>query len=892
MNVKKTVKKILALGAGATMVGATVFGALAYNLEDYPSKIVEDGFADVKIVFGADAETSDVMGAVDIAASIQAMSVSKEPVTVPGQTGKVSLTGDNFKIETSADQLELREPIGDVVDTITEDDLSGLKSGHISTSEGDTDFFQYLRFKDGANLQEMGVNYVENDDNDLGDYLVIDADLPFIEWEIQFPEGLESELNDATAAVAGDLDDLDDKAFNILGTDFTIVSAGVQLDGQSFTMTLMGGSIADTLGETETKVYSLNGVEYEVMLVFVSDPNTDGGANEAKFMVNGEVTSALEEGETEMLSGGIQIGVRDLLVNSRDGVASFFLGADKVEITDPTTDGSATFDGTIKINQERINDGDIEVLGGFTDSSNETFEITSMKYRLTMDAESGSIAYLPSGEGVRQHMDKPEALISESLDLKYEGLEEVPTTDVVFDSHGDDQYEMTFTNINGQEYTFPLVSNDGGTWKLGDEDYNLVFVEGGDATDYTIARRDYFIVSNVRDDRYKSITNVLRYEDYDSSSRTLEFEDLASGTTHKVTVTASPGSTGSLLVGGHSYSVYVNESTAREPTIGIDLDASGNWDDLVSVTAWGGLVIDLNHSADFDAGNVLNTVTEWQTLLNNSGVFNTLNSSGNFTDNDSEQFWLKATVDSSLFDTSTADETFTWYVSRATSNEADLSFDSGSVTGPFATAGTDEFEAFDWTDLPDDDDRQAGMTDYGIYVEEYNPSGSDPNELIFRVPKQQVLPQVFVTLGEVEAVAGGAGVIADRVNPTSVGLAMLDETAPAIGTANMIVVGGPCVNTVAAELMGSPADCTAGFTPGKALIKAYESNDKVAILVAGYGAQDTTGAAYVLASYEDYTAFQGTEVEVVVPDLSNIVVQAVTAAPVAPVVEDEEEPAE
>jgi hypothetical protein len=43
------------------------------------------------------------------------------------------------------------------------------------------------------------------------------------------------------------------------------------------------------------------------------------------------------------------------------------------------------------------------------------------------------------------------------------------------------------------------------------------------------------------------------------------------------------------------------------------------------------------------------------------------------------------------------------------------------------------------------------------------------------------------------------------------------------------------------------------------------------LLVAGYNAQDTVGACYVLADYKDYT-LKGTEVEVVVADLKNIVV--------------------
>ena len=62
------------------------------------------------------------------------------------------------------------------------------------------------------------------------------------------------------------------------------------------------------------------------------------------------------------------------------------------------------------------------------------------------------------------------------------------------------------------------------------------------------------------------------------------------------------------------------------------------------------------------------------------------------------------------------------------------------------------------------------------------------------------------------------------------------------------------------------------FEPGKAMIELFDSQN--ALLVAGYTAQDTLGAAYVLADYEDYD-LSGTKVEVVVADLDSITVNRV-----------------
>jgi S-layer protein (TIGR01564 family) len=96
MNIKKTVKKVAALVAGATMMGATIMGAMAYDLSNYPEPFVKNGVADAKIVVGEKAATQDVVGAIDLAASLQADAKTTSVIDVPGAAGEVSLSGDAF----------------------------------------------------------------------------------------------------------------------------------------------------------------------------------------------------------------------------------------------------------------------------------------------------------------------------------------------------------------------------------------------------------------------------------------------------------------------------------------------------------------------------------------------------------------------------------------------------------------------------------------------------------------------------------------------------------------------------------------------------------------------------------------------------------------------------
>ncbi|MGM5488802.1 MAG: hypothetical protein ACQESG_07685, partial [Nanobdellota archaeon] len=130
------------------------------------------------------------------------------------------------------------------------------------------------------------------------------------------------------------------------------------------------------------------------------------------------------------------------------------------------------------------------------------------------------------------------------------------------------------------------------------------------------------------------------------------------------------------------------------------------------------------------------------------------------------------------------------------------------------------------------------------------------------------------------SVSGGdSGSTADQVQPISVGAAMFAKDVDSLSSQNLIVVGGPCVNDVAAQLMGNPADCMEGYEEGKAFVKLYENGDKVAMLVAGATDLDTRRAARVVANYGEYQdQFDGKE-EVVVTGQSTSFTDTVVSGP-------------
>jgi len=139
-----------------------------------------------------------------------------------------------------------------------------------------------------------------------------------------------------------------------------------------------------------------------------------------------------------------------------------------------------------------------------------------------------------------------------------------------------------------------------------------------------------------------------------------------------------------------------------------------------------------------------------------------------------------------------------------------------------------------------------------------------------RGPDQYTASIVYHTgesFGELVLTTSGADVTGSAAPVASTGVkklgsvAVSDAEAASVSTKNLIVVGGSCVNSVAAELLGG-ALCGANFEQkttagaGSFVIETFSrAGGKVATLVAGYNAADTSNAAkYLTTQSVDTTA--------------------------------------
>jgi hypothetical protein len=150
----------------------------------------------------------------------------------------------------------------------------------------------------------------------------------------------------------------------------------------------------------------------------------------------------------------------------------------------------------------------------------------------------------------------------------------------------------------------------------------------------------------------------------------------------------------------------------------------------------------------------------------------------------------------------------------------------------------------------DESNIYQAYTNYGMFIamDRKGTGGDTQNDVTISYPDEQVTAAFFVVGSETSKTVSGTSGTSQVLHAINVGATKLASQISNVASQNLIVVGGPCANAVAAELLGNPSPCGKDFTAGKAMIKLFDqSTGKVAMLVAGYEAIDTTRATKVVA---------------------------------------------
>ncbi|MBI5065581.1 S-layer protein [Candidatus Woesearchaeota archaeon] len=985
MKTVNRLKKVVALGMGLSMVGATLFGASAAGLGDYPAPFVKSGVpaSNLAVVVGDNAAASDVVGMGDIIAGLQAAAVSKEAVPGAGAS-RVVLKGDSVELGSPTDLLELNESIGSVRESISEFDLALLKGGSISTQRGVTKYNQYIQFNNSQIYPSEKVIFTEDEFDNVGTFLFIRDQDPLFDWVLEFEEGF---VSDATNGNAGTLPDLQDRELNVLGTTYAVVNTQINFSGASsrvddVRLELLGGPVYDELGEGDKKTYTLNGKEYEVEIVVISETN-----NEVLLKVNGQLLPKLHRAELEPTSDGTLMAIRDIIVTGKDtqsSVVRFYLGATKLQLKDNRLDDQTFLTAGATINNEVIEDSTVRIRGSGSEGGT-TVTLNDVTYRLLSDALVGNL-YVPPGHGVREYLDEPAGLLAPNWDLQYQGLTDTGVTNIKLHAVGRDEYKLEFTNQEGLNYVVPVFSNRAGNRltlgeQAGTQHRMLWTVEAPNDLIYPIQSEDYFILSDLQQPQVSAgllgfdplaggagnsgqnpgnygcvvpsttasgsygalqdntaFTHVLKFQSAVNSSgvQQMTFNDLATGTKQVTwrlggiqspepsqvansvgpTAGAAGNATFNLIVGGNNYFGAVNFSgaTSSAATVAMDLDgngtigrgtgrgnsgASGSVPGLLG-NAWilveGGAVLFINSSTNLSPA--FDTIAGPGAVLSSSisparnatgtggpeGLTGATNEGASFLGGTIQNTGfgdtgcLTYSIVNKAFDEGQPDpDRVSMYnvsvpVVRRAGNTIGLNLTQYTTTAPSAQLYGLRGGLIALTSEPE---LKQQMGPYGDLFEFFDPfTSSTPEELTIEFPLAQRGAQVFVTAGEVTA-EKMAGASADKLNKLPAGVSKLASEVSDIKAWNAVVVGGPCANEWADNLMGSPEPCQESVPAGKALLKLYEhANGNVALLVAGKDAADTRRGARALQTGEVAKAGAAKSAEVTGTSLTDVTVRA------------------
>nr|MBT4247702.1 hypothetical protein [Candidatus Woesearchaeota archaeon] len=650
------------------------------------------------------------------------------------------------------------------------------------------------------------------------------------EYILEFSSAPESTMQSTAGAASTTgpvLDDFENTKLSMLGMEFDVVLARrpQSTPEDSIKLTLMGGSTRGSLLEGDSTSLSLDGKTYDVTLSFVDETY-------AKFVVNGEQSDKLQVGDTFKLADGNEIGVSERLYQSYAGgvhSADFFLGASKLELRDNLITDTDS-DTSLKVGTETISGADVIIEGA---DDNTTFTLSKIRINMTAQDDYYVAAGKKLSDAILEQGDDKELVFTNNWDVEYHGLTEETTHDIKLTSSTDRKYKLQWYDGNGDMVSMPLVYATSTTQVQLSEDATdkaIAFNEG-----VNISKNDYFVVTGgtVADGTAKSF--ALQYKGSDKSTATspkIKFKNLGNGESLEYALTTdSSVNVATIKLGGYSFDVDTDTvKTAGDFDIRVNLDGGSGAPDTgattIDIVDYYGANIDMGTPyTNSSGGTTAGTLQPGDVTNATSLVLTITTPNSNDYDNQAAPS-LALTLDG----TTGPEVTVT-------------AFTLDGVTNNLLTPEGEENVAYGYTTMG------AKMT--------YTSPSSSPNEFTYAYPENQRLPQVYVTSGSTTSAKTGGSL----VPVTIVDATKLDSEVSAVDAQNVISVGGPCANSVSASLLGNPADCTEGFSAGKARVKLVEhANGKVAMLVAGFSGADTRLAGKVISHRA--SELSGMEVEV------------------------------
>jgi len=812
---KLNFKKISAIAASTLLTGMTLGIAAAAT---YPAPFVNgSGVANVAIVYG----TGTGVSATDqVQAGMIQTALAKEV-----KTGSVTVAGDAYKFEKTSTKFHLGDNITGVISSSLDDDeLPKLLAPgvYLDDSNNEIDYTQKITVGDANQLTMF-------EDNDYA------ADTPTV--GVRIPSGQNVLTYTLTFEDTLLVTDMPTTDLPLMGKKYYVLS------NDTTSITLLDSAATATVKAGESVTLDVDGTSYVVTAEIFDTTNS-----KVKLKVNGETTNLLASTETQKLSDGAYVGVKEVVVQNFAGGTNqveFSIGSGKLKIT-PGSD--------VQINDQAVNG----LVGTLTNMSTNTLSSISLAWAADNDlfvAEDSSVT-MPGFEAVTLsfgglNYPAEETISVEKGGTTYGTLKNFPLKDGPADInflYGD---STSFTGLGKDADNLLKTAKTSGNMTLTyDQDTDDYFViswsDGSDAESY-LARFTNFVL--------------------DGSTNKTDLQYYADGAW--VTKKSGAKDSDTISLGNAEIKVH-NVSRAAKTADVQNNSANTNFNTLYSKE---GLTVYLpwenstfvdhgNNTAFSSAANACSTLTLGVGELY-TGIlqYNASITSTAFTNTSvcATTFVLKTVEEdkngnkgSSATPGDTINVTLGW--DSSTTAEVEV---TGVATSNTDATSTEIGDTDVWRDFT-----------YSALATEilWNKPSSGQKSLKVMYHGDEVAASVYVTEAGATSVSGALGDVLVK-----------DSEVSSVASKNLVIVGGSCINSAAATALGG-AYCGEAFTAatgvgaGEFLIKGFDgkfASGKLALVVAGYDADDTVNAATYLTkkavdTSKEYKGTSATSAELVV----------------------------
>ena len=858
-------KKIASILASTVMISSTVALAAAAS---YPVPFVQSGTGNVAVVYGS----SPAVGLTDV---VEASNIKSNLVdTLLGQrttttsTTTTTVTGEAAELFTGGSRLYINDTLNNVRTTLTKTELPTVLADNTFSGNADSKYTQTIDL--GASPILTFTKQPTTSDEPVFGYALSSLTSNYL-YNATVNFNKETNFTHASSKT---------QDITLFGQKFTVSSS---TDNTNLVLFKEAQTIFLEYGGTTSTEVTISGKKYTVELVSASATTaTVKVTNDAGTTDQKEVS----EGASRKIAG-LTIAVSSADQNNQKYSASLLAGAEKFTLAS----GSAVTKG----DSDTVIDGTKVTFSGYssTPASLSKIVISTTASDTDHDALTQSQVFKDPVFGSFK-LEFSSLNIGQNDTSKRENL--------IIDSASTDKVQLHMTNKDGLEKTIVWAKNttNGRYLQAGDDGQNITVFEMESA-----AKNDYIVAGNEENGRLVKVYQILNQSQSGAATGSgdkVEFQDAFSSDIYTTTITGEGA--GTVVIGGKTYTVtYYDARTGVSnvtlnypdsasltgsaviyPTIQtskggklafyepITINAS-NWDNTVPVAGTPGHNLT---QLRFPNGNgytdiavtpntlALGNITVNSVPLGGGGALTTTgfaigklryNATISPTVNDTFIINLinpnngAKITDPALILFEEKDDNSNYEAMVITLRESSAKLGVNDVIRTWLTttsSGTGNFR-----ESMASDSKKIQEADLFGTVTTIDQNSADQYKVTISYPDEQVYANVYIAEDSASFTTGGSEGTGEAGNV----LLIKDNEVSTLGAGkNLIVVGGSCINTVAAELLGSTSPiCAAAFTTattvgaGQFLIQTFDrTGGTVATLVAGYNAIDTGNAATYL----------------------------------------------